>query len=76
MRFLDKSVYDFIPDFSIIPGFSFQNISDEYFCDFFKLSPVERKAILETKLYKKEPKIELEVGNISILQNPVREDEE
>lgn len=75
MRFLDKSVYDFIPDFSIIPGFSFQNISDEYFCDFFQLSSVERKAILETKLYKKEPKIELEVGDLSILQNPVQEDE-
>lgn len=61
MRFLDKSIYDFIPDFSNIPGFSFENISDEYFCDFFELSSVERKAILETKLYKKEPKVEISI---------------
>ena len=59
MRFLDKSIYDFIPDFSNIPNFSFENINDEYFCDFFQLTSVERKAILETKLYKKEPTIEL-----------------
>ena len=59
MRFLDKSIYDFIPDFENIPGFSFENICDEYFCDFFQLSSIERKAIVQTRLYKKEPKIEL-----------------
>ena len=75
MRFLDKSIYDFIPDFSNIPGFSFQNINDEYFCDFFQLAPVERKAILETKLYKNEPKIDLEVRDSLNLQNSIHENE-
>lgn len=59
MRFLDKSIFDFIPDFSKIPGFSFDYITDEYFCNFFGLSSIEKKAILKTKLYKKEPKIYL-----------------
>ena len=75
MRFLDKSIYDFIPDFSNIHGFSFQNINDEYFCDFFQLAPVERKAILETKLYKNEPKIDLEVRDSLNLQNSIHENE-
>ena len=59
MRFLDKSIFDFIPDFNNIPGFSFETLTDNYLCNFFELSPLEKKSILETKLYKNEPQIYL-----------------
>lgn len=47
MRFLEKYIFELIPDISRIPGFNIDNITDEYLCNFFQYNAYERNIIEE-----------------------------
>jgi hypothetical protein len=52
MRFLDKHIYDFIPDISKLPQFDTSKITDEYICKYFDIDEIDMKNINDTKLWK------------------------
>ena len=52
MRFLDKHIYEFIPDISKLPNFEYDNISEDYCFEYFELNGLEKEAIRKAKLWK------------------------
>lgn len=52
MRFLDKHIYEFIPDISKLPNFEYEKISDEYCFDYFELNELEKSGVCGSKLWK------------------------
>lgn len=52
MRFIDKAIFDFLPDISQLPNFDCTKICDEYIEEYFELENVEKTYIHATQLWK------------------------
>ena len=60
MKYLEKYVFELIPDITKLEGFPRANITDETIADYFQLSDIERKAVQSLTA---SGKIALEKGN-------------
>ena len=52
MRFLEKYIFELIPDISKLPNFDYSNISNEYIYKYFNLDENDIKFISKIKLWK------------------------
>lgn len=52
MRFLEKYIFELLPDISKLPDFDYNHLSDEYIYNYFNYNCCERDIINEIKLWK------------------------